>query len=429
MAPRRSRGDYGAAVRLEPQGAFYGLRPVPRAAGGAAGRDPDVRAPVRVADRGGRGDRLVRAAPRGRGRRRGARDHARRPGRGVQALRDGPRVPAAPHAAVARDRPGHPVPGRRHRRARRGRRGGGGRGRRRRRGAAASPAAASLGIGEPAGGRVDEPPAASSSRRSPSAGWELLDDEARERLDAGARPRASSSTSPGPHGWEHSATNLGRVERLDGAPVRRRRARGSAACSPLVELRAPFIVSRARAARRRPRRGRRRPRRRSTSAARRIARRRERAPSSTGSRRPGSPASSRRRRTTPIAARRRLPSSYPRAGRAGRSRRCCARASTGPYGLALGARRVHAASSRPASTAATRCFDHLREILGGPIVWAPGRRRRASCSACAAATSCSSRGEDLSIGYERHDADASHLYLEESFSFRVATPEAAVALP
>ncbi len=37
-------------------------------------------------------------------------------------------------------------------------------------------------------------------------------------------------------------------------------------------------------------------------------------------------------------------------------------------------------------------------------------------------------GEDLSIGYAGHDADAVQLYLEESFSFRVATPEAAVAL-
>ena len=37
-------------------------------------------------------------------------------------------------------------------------------------------------------------------------------------------------------------------------------------------------------------------------------------------------------------------------------------------------------------------------------------------------------GQDLSIGYDHHDADAVRLYLEESFSFRVATPEAAVAL-
>ena len=38
-------------------------------------------------------------------------------------------------------------------------------------------------------------------------------------------------------------------------------------------------------------------------------------------------------------------------------------------------------------------------------------------------------GEDLAVGYHAHDADSVHLYLVESFSFRVATPEAAVALP
>jgi uncharacterized linocin/CFP29 family protein len=37
-------------------------------------------------------------------------------------------------------------------------------------------------------------------------------------------------------------------------------------------------------------------------------------------------------------------------------------------------------------------------------------------------------GEDLSIGYQEHRADAVDLYLLESFTFRVATPEAAVAL-
>jgi uncharacterized linocin/CFP29 family protein len=37
-------------------------------------------------------------------------------------------------------------------------------------------------------------------------------------------------------------------------------------------------------------------------------------------------------------------------------------------------------------------------------------------------------GEDLSVGYDHHDADNLYLYIEESFTFRVATPEAAVAL-
>ena len=37
-------------------------------------------------------------------------------------------------------------------------------------------------------------------------------------------------------------------------------------------------------------------------------------------------------------------------------------------------------------------------------------------------------GQDLSIGYESHDVEAVQLYIEESFAFQVATPEAAVPL-
>ena len=37
-------------------------------------------------------------------------------------------------------------------------------------------------------------------------------------------------------------------------------------------------------------------------------------------------------------------------------------------------------------------------------------------------------GEDLSVGYDSHDAETVELYLVESFTFRVVTPEAAVAL-
>jgi uncharacterized linocin/CFP29 family protein len=37
-------------------------------------------------------------------------------------------------------------------------------------------------------------------------------------------------------------------------------------------------------------------------------------------------------------------------------------------------------------------------------------------------------GQDLAVGYERHDSDAVHLYLQESFSFVIATREAAVSL-
>jgi uncharacterized linocin/CFP29 family protein len=37
-------------------------------------------------------------------------------------------------------------------------------------------------------------------------------------------------------------------------------------------------------------------------------------------------------------------------------------------------------------------------------------------------------GEDFSIGYRSHDADTVELYLEESLTFRVLAPEAAVYL-
>ena len=98
----------------------------------------------------------------------------------------------------------------------------------------------------------------------------------------------------------------------------------------------------------------------------------------------------------------------------------------GPYGLALGP----AAYTRVLETSEHGGYpllDHLRKIVGGPLVWAPG---------VDGAVVVSQRGgdflldvgQDLSVGYTSHDADAVELYLEESLTFRVATAEAAVAL-
>ncbi len=72
-------------------------------------------------------------------------------------------------------------------------------------------------------------------------------------------------------------------------------------------------------------------------------------------------------------------------------------------------------------------FDHLAKILAGPIVWAPGVKGAVVLSLRGGDFLFES-GQDLAIGYSHHDADAVHLYLEESFSFRVATPEAAAPL-
>jgi uncharacterized linocin/CFP29 family protein len=72
-------------------------------------------------------------------------------------------------------------------------------------------------------------------------------------------------------------------------------------------------------------------------------------------------------------------------------------------------------------------LEHLRKIVEGPIVWAPGVSGAVVVSLRGGdfVFDC---GQDISIGYASHDEVVVALYLEESFSFHVATPEAAVAL-
>ena len=97
-----------------------------------------------------------------------------------------------------------------------------------------------------------------------------------------------------------------------------------------------------------------------------------------------------------------------------------------PYALALGPD-AHTRVLENTEHGGYPLLEHLRQIIGGPIVWAPAVRGGAVLSTRGGDFLFDS-GQDLSIGYESHDADAVRLYLEESFSFRVATPEAAVAL-
>ena len=70
---------------------------------------------------------------------------------------------------------------------------------------------------------------------------------------------------------------------------------------------------------------------------------------------------------------------------------------------------------------------HLERILGGDIVWAPGVEGAVVLSRRGGDFLFES-GRDLSLGYDSHTADEVALYLVESFTFRVATPEAAVAI-
>ena len=72
-------------------------------------------------------------------------------------------------------------------------------------------------------------------------------------------------------------------------------------------------------------------------------------------------------------------------------------------------------------------FEHIKMILGGPIIWAP---------AVNGAVVLSQRGgdaevvigQDFAIGYRGTTGDEVNLYLEESFTFKINSPEAAVAL-
>src|ERR1700683_1050598 len=98
----------------------------------------------------------------------------------------------------------------------------------------------------------------------------------------------------------------------------------------------------------------------------------------------------------------------------------------GPYALALGGEQYQRVVET-AEHGGCPLLDHLRKILEGPIVWAPGVKGAIVLSMRGGDFVFES-GQDLSIGYDSHDDEVVRLYLEESFSFHVATPEAAVAL-
>lgn len=252
-----------------------------------------------------------------------------------------------------------------------------------------------------------------------AAGWELLDSEARERLAPALAARRLVDFS-GPHGWERSATGLGRVEEVADAPKGVDATRR--VVLPLVELRARFAISRAELA-----------------AADRGAEDADLAALDEAAHRIaiaenaavfhgwkaagiGGVAESSPHESIELGedcAR------YPRHVAKAIEALLCAGIG-GPYGLALGPE-AYTRVLETGEHGGYPLLEHLREILGGPLVWSPGVRGAVVLSLRGGDFLFES-GEDLSIGYERDDADAVHLYLEESFSFRVATPEAAVAL-
>jgi len=98
----------------------------------------------------------------------------------------------------------------------------------------------------------------------------------------------------------------------------------------------------------------------------------------------------------------------------------------GPYGLAI-CPDIYTGIVETTEYGGHLLFDHLRAILGGPLVWAPGMEGGVVLSQRGGDFQFDC-GQDLSIGYLDHDADVVRLYIEETFSFRVLEPDAAVTL-
>jgi uncharacterized linocin/CFP29 family protein len=251
------------------------------------------------------------------------------------------------------------------------------------------------------------------------AGWQLLDREAQQRLEPALAARRLVDFS-GPHGWSHSASNLGRTSALASAPgegvtgLQRR-------VLPLVEARADFTVTLDelrdadrgagdadladldRAAQ-------------SIAVAENAAVFHGWDAAITGITQ-ASP-------HDPIA----LPDAgeeYPGAVAAALER-LLASGIAGPYALALG-EREHGRAIAAVERGGYPVLEHLRKILEGPIVWAPGLQGAVLLSQRGGdfLLDC---GQDISIGYASHDEHLVRLYLQVSFSFQPTTPEAAVAL-
>jgi uncharacterized linocin/CFP29 family protein len=251
------------------------------------------------------------------------------------------------------------------------------------------------------------------------AAWEQIQDEAKSRLVTQLAARKLVDVS-GPHGWAHSATDLGRVEEIpspaEGVAALRRRV------LPLVELRTSFSVSRE-----------------------------ELDDADRGAGDMELPELDEAVQQMALAENVAVFHGYADAGILGITEstshaplafdedmeqypKVVARAADvlrrsgigGPYGMAIGPD-IYTGIVETTEHGGYLLFDHLRQILGGPLVWAPGVEGGVVVSLRGGDFVIES-GQDLSIGYSDHDASVVRLYLEESFSFRVIEADAAVAL-
>lgn len=250
--------------------------------------------------------------------------------------------------------------------------------------------------------------------------WKAIDEEAKRTLKINLAARRLVDFS-GPHGWQASSINLGRVEDVraeirPGVEARRRQVQ------PLIELRAPFELSRSELdiisrgggdSDLRP----------VTEAARTIAIAENQAAFNGFA--PGHITGILDATLTSALT---LTDDYVRypevvAEALGKLRNL---GIDGPYGIALGPR-CYIGLTETTTGGGYRVYDHVKRLLNGPLVWTPGIDGAIVLSMRGGDFELTV-GEDFSIGYLTHTADIVRLYIQESLTFRVLTPEAAVAL-
>ena len=252
------------------------------------------------------------------------------------------------------------------------------------------------------------------------AGWAEIEAEARTRLTPhlGARQIVDFR---GPHGWPYAAFSLGRTEPVSGHEIPGALSVSARRVLPTIELRAPFALRRAEleAGDRGaddvdygP----------LDASARTIATAENAAiingwadASVTGIREAS------RHDPTRAESVADLPSATARA-----VERLFDAGVDGPFALALGST-VWSAVQGSSERGGWPLVQHLGEILGGPVVYTPGADDAVVLSLRGGDFLLDS-GQDLSVGYLSHDSEVVNLYLEESLTFHVATPEAAVVI-
>ena len=250
------------------------------------------------------------------------------------------------------------------------------------------------------------------------AGWDIIDDEAKSRLPTYLAARKLVDFG-GPHGWAHSSTNLGRITEIAGP------SEGVTAAQrkvlPLVELRTEFKVSRIELDD--VDRGTSSPDLAELDEALRQIALGENAIVFHGYEAAGIEGITESTSHEPITVGdiAQAPDAVARAVEA-----LSEDGIDGPYGLAI-CPAMYTTIVETTEYGGELLKDHLRKILGGPLVWAPGVDGGVVLSLRGGDFKIES-GQDLSIGYLDHDADVVRLYLEESLNFRVLEPDAAVAI-